>query len=88
MKIVARPIKTMVVFEYENDVPIPYKFKMREDSGEEIEVKVDNRLSHYKSRIAGVECIIYECQSIIGGIEKRYELKYVISKCQWQLYKI
>lgn len=88
MKIVAKPIKTMVVFEYDNQIPIPCKFKLKEDSGEEIMVTVNRRLGHKKSKTAGVESIIYECQSVIDGVEKRYELKYIINKCQWQLYKI
>ena len=88
MKIVAKPIKTIVVFEYDDKPPIPYKFKIMEESGEEITVKVDKRLNTHRSRIAGSECIIYECQSIINGIDRRYELKYIVPKCQWQLYKI
>ena len=88
MKIVAKPIKTIVVFEYADKPPIPYKFKMMEDSGEEITVKVDKRLNTHRSRIAGSECIIYECQSIIDGIEIRYKFKYILSQCKWQLYAI
>ena len=90
MKIVAIPIKVIAVFDYQDSEkhPIPYKFKMREDSGEEILVTVDKRFHSAKSKIGGVESIVYECQSIIRGVEKRYELKYIIPRCTWQLYKI
>lgn len=88
MKIVAMPIKTIVVFEYDDRPPMPYKFKLRQDSGEEMIVVVDKVITTYKSKTAGIESIIYECQSIIGGIERRYELKYIIPKCMWQLYKL
>lgn len=90
MKIVAKPIKAVVIFEYDdkNKPPMPYKFKVREDSGEEITIVVDRFISVSKSRNAGEECIIYQCQSEINGIEKRYELKYSIQKCTWQLYKM
>lgn len=27
-------------------------------------------------------------QSIIENMDKRYELKYILSDCQWQLYKM
>ena len=88
MKIVAKPIKTMVVFEYEGKSPIPYKFKIQMGDGSEKTIHIDKRITRYKQRIAGIDTIIYECQSIIDGMDKRYELKYIVPKCQWQLYKI
>ena len=88
MKIVAKPIKVLVVFEPKDKPPMPYKFKMEDASGELITVIVDQLISTVKSKIVGEDCFIYECQSVIGGIEKRYQLKYIIPKCQWVLYKI
>ena len=43
MKIVAKPIKTMVVFEYEGKTPIPYKFKLQLDDGSEKIIRIDKR---------------------------------------------
>lgn len=88
MKIVAKPIKTMVVFEYEGRSPVPYKFKIQLGDGSEKTIHIDKRITSYKQRIAGIDTIIYECQSIIDGIEKRYKLKYILSQCKWQLYAI
>lgn len=88
MKIVAKPIKTMVVFEYEGKMPIPYKFKFQQDDGSEKIIRIDKRITSYTQRIAGIDTIIYECQSLIDGIEKRYKLKYILSQCKWQLYAI
>ena len=88
MKIVAKPIKTMVVFEYEGKMPIPYKFKFQQDDGSEKIIRIDKRITSYTQRIAGIDTIIYECQSIIDGIEKRYKLKYILAQCKWQLYAI
>ena len=88
MKIVAKPIKTMVVFEYEGRMPIPYKFKLQRDDGSEQLIKIDKRIDSYRQKIAGIETVIYECQSVIDGIEKRYKLKYILSDCRWQLYVI
>ena len=88
MKIVAKPIKTMVVFEYEGRMPIPYKFKLQRDDGSEQLIKIDKRIDSYRQKIAGIETVIYECQSVIDGIEKRYKLKYSLSDCRWQLYAI
>ena len=88
MKIVAKPIKTMVVFEYEGKSPIPYKFKIQMGDGSEKTIHIDKRITSYKQRIAGIDTIIYECQSIIDGIEKRYKLKDILAQCKWQLYAI
>ena len=88
MKIVAMPIKTMVVFEYEGKTPIPYKFKLQMDDGSEKIVRIDKRITSYRQKTAGIDTLIYECQSIIDGIEKRYKLKYILSECKWQLYAI
>lgn len=86
MKIVALPIKIIAVFEPENKPPIPYKFKVK--IGDSMEtVKVDKIISTEKKRVAGIDSFIYQCQSYINGIERRYELKYIIGNCQWQLYK-
>lgn len=88
MKIIAKPIKTMVVFEYEGKMPIPYKFKLQHDDGSEELVYIDKRISAYRQKIAGIDAVIYECQSIINGIDTRYKLKYILSECKWQLYAI
>lgn len=88
MKIVSRAISTIAVFKYDDGTPMPYKFKMQDDGDEEIEVKVGTILQINKSKIAGKDSLIYHCQSIIGDIEKRYELKYIIPECRWLLYKI
>ena len=52
MKIVAKPIKTMVVFEYEGRMPIPYKFKLQRDDGSEQLIKIDKRIDSYRQKIA------------------------------------
>jgi len=88
VKIVARPIKTIVVFEYEGRVPIPYKFKIQLDDGSEKVIRIDRRITSTKQKIAGIEAVIYECQSVIDGVEKRYRLKYIPASGRWQLYAI
>lgn len=81
MKIVSKPIKTIAIFECDNRSPHPYKFKWEDDSGQEITVVVDRVIDISTQKIAGIECLIYPCQSIIDNMEKRYELKYIIAKC-------
>lgn len=88
MKVVAKPIKTVVVFEYEGENPIPYKFKLQMDDGEEKLIRIDRRISTTRQKVAGIEAVIYECQSVIDGLETRYRLKYLVAECKWQLYAI
>ena len=91
MKIVAKPIKTLAVFQYDDGTPMPYKFKIKggeNDPEEEITVTVNSVLRIDRTRIAGKESIVYHCQSFIGNMEKRYELKYIIPECRWVLYKM
>ena len=91
MKIIAKPIKTLAVFQYDDGTPMPYKFKIKGagcDADEETTVTVGSVLRIDKTRIAGKESIVYHCQSIIDDLEKRYELKYIIPECRWVLYKM
>ncbi len=89
MKILAKPIYMIAVFSPE-EKPIPYKFKMRERETDEdyVVVTIDKIFHSYASKVAGIETVIYSCQSIIAGMERRYELKYTLPTCQWELYKM
>lgn len=87
MKIVAKPIDTIVVFSKGNKPPRPWKFKL-EEGGEDLTVKVDRIIDIREETIAGRPSIIYECQSFFGDSEKRYELKFIIKDIRWELYKI
>lgn len=88
MKIIAKPIRMIAVFWPDKSAPIPYKFKYEDRDRNLITVKIDKILYNYTSRTAGVESIVYQCQSFMDGIDTRYEIKYLIANCQWILYKI
>ena len=87
MKLLAKPVDAMVVFNSEGRDPRPYKFKIEED-GELVTIKVDQVISSHKTKVCGAENILYECQSTINGKLRRFELKYFCSRCVWQLYKM
>ena len=87
MKIVAKPINTIVVFN-ESKRPTPYRFKYKDEGGETRDVKVDKIISIDEKKIAGIRTYNYTCLSVIGDIEKVYELKYIIGEARWELYKI
>jgi len=87
MKIVAKPIDMIAVFKGSGR-PLPYKFRFRDEDGSEREVRVDQILLAEERRIAGIQTILYDCQSTAGDVEKRYQLKYLVRECRWELYKI
>ena len=87
MKLLAKPVDAMVLFNSDGRNPRPYKFKI-EEGGELITIKVDQVIRSEKTKVCGAENILYQCQSTINGREKRFELKYYCSRNEWQLYKM
>ena len=87
MKILARPVDAIAVFK-ESKYPMPYRFRFAETDGSVEDVIVDRIYSIDERKIAGTRAYVYRCQSIIGGVERIYELKYLIEEAKWQLYKI
>ena len=86
MKILARPIKMIAVFD-ETGAPTPLRFKVEEDGVWRL-VKVDKVVSSEAVRPAGMDALVFRCQSEIRGALKQYELVYRIKPHQWELYKI
>jgi hypothetical protein len=86
MKIVAQPIDVIATFGRKE--PVPYKFKYSQESGERVEVRIDKIITIENMRIAGIETLIYTCQSQIGSELRLYQLKYIIGQYRWELYKI
>lgn len=87
MKIVARPIDVVASF-CTGKKPVPRKFRFYGPQGERDEVRVDKILQIEESRIAGIEAIVYTCQSAFLGEERLYQLKYIVARCSWELYKV
>jgi hypothetical protein len=86
VKILARPVQMIAVFD-ENGVPTPLRFKVEEEGTWQL-VKVDNVISTESVRPAGMDALIFRCQSEICGVLKQYELVYRIKPHQWELYKM
>jgi hypothetical protein len=87
MKILAKPIDTIVVFK-EAKRPMPYRFRVTEGDGRVMDIIVDRIFSIDERKVAGIRSYIYRCQSIVNGVEKDYELKYILDDAKWQLYKM
>lgn len=87
MKILSEPIDAIVKFKG-REKPNPFKFLYRDRDGIAHEIKIDKIISVEETQIAGIRAYIYLCQSQIDDTCKLYELKYLISDCRWELYKM
>ena len=87
MKLLMNPIDAIVVFKGSGK-PLPYKFRYIDTEGISREVYVKRILTAAEEKFAGIPVYVYDCQSDIGGAEKRYQLKYFIPECRWELFKL
>lgn len=87
MKVLMKPIE-MIAWFTKDGISNPIKFKMMDEENCNIAVKVDKILVREEEKLAGNRMLVYKCQSMMGGIERLYELKYEINSCKWFLYKI
>ena len=86
MKIVAKPIRMVALFS-EKGAPTPLRFKVEEEGVWQI-VNVDKIVSIQPVRPAGLDALIFRCQSEVYGTLKQYELVYRIKPHMWELYKM
>lgn len=88
MKILAKKVD-MLSSTMEDEKPHPIRFRIRKkDSEEKMVIRVQKVISIDTSKTAGKLSYVYRCQSEINGLLRDYELKYKISDCQWELYKM
>ena len=87
MRLLMKPIDAIVVFKGSGK-PLPYKFRYTDTEGISREVYVKRILTADEEKFAGIPVYVYDCQSDIGGAEKRYQLKYFIPECRWELFKL
>ena len=86
MKIVARPVQMIAVFDAKG-TPTPLRFKIEEDGVQNV-VNVDKIISTETIKPAGMDAFVFRCQSEIRGVLKQYELIFRVKPHQWELYKI
>jgi len=88
MKCVMREIDVIAWFDNEGNIT-PLKLKLpSEGESEAIAIKIDQVVHKTMERFAGNTMIVFECQSMINEVLKRYQIKYEVEKQKWFLYKI
>lgn len=87
MKVVNMPIE-MIAWFTDSGIINPVKFRFLGQDKENNTVKVDRIITKSQEKLAGNRMMVFLCQSIISGIERKYEIKYEIDTCKWVLFKI
>ena len=87
MKVVAKPIEVLSVMDTKSNIT-PLRFKMETEDESYRVIKIDKVIDRTQERLAGNYMMVFNCQSLIENIEKRYEIKYEFATCKWILFKI
>ena len=87
MKIIAKQIDMLAVFERDGTVR-PQRFRLVGDDETVRTVKVEQVITTTEARTGGIKAILFSCQSSIGNVMKRYELRYCVEEHRWELFKI
>jgi len=86
MRLIMAPIEMIAKFTVKGQ-PRPVKFRIEQEQ-ERQEVTIDRIVSQEEEKLGGNRMLVYSCQSMIKGTERRYELKYEVATCRWFLSKI
>lgn len=86
MKVVRKPVDVIAIFN-RKELPMPVRVRM-EVEGKGIATKVDQIIKVQKQKNVGKGTIAYTCQSRINGVDRVYELRFLLDNIEWILYKI
>lgn len=78
----------MISISTKDGLITPLKFRMEDNRGDSVVVKIDRILQRTEQRIAGNRMLVFKVQSYIWDMEKVYEMKYEIAACKWYISKL
>jgi hypothetical protein len=87
MKILALPIEMVSYTDSKGSIK-PIRFRMQVEDEHMQVVKIDKVIVKELEKLAGNNMIVFKCQSLIGGVERLFEVKYELNTCRWMLFKI
>lgn len=86
MKIIAKPVEMIASFTREGILrPIRYRLM---DEDEEVVVNVDQVLTRAEEKDGRDRVMLFRCQSVVGGVQKVFELKFEVQTGKWLLWKM
>lgn len=80
-------IEIEMICHFSKDGITPLRFKYLEGDNYKV-IKVDRVITRNTERLCGNIALIFYCQSVIDGVERLYQLKYMVSEYRWILFKI
>jgi hypothetical protein len=86
MRTLAKPIEAICLFDSKGITPIKFRYYESDESYKII--KVDKIISRSEEVLCGNNALVYDCQSVIDGVERLFQLKFFKSECKWILFKI
>lgn len=78
----------MICVSTKDGVISPIRFRMADNRGDTVVVKIDSVLERGEQRIAGNRMLVFKVQSLIKDREMVYEMKYEIASCKWYISKM
>ncbi|MGL4772955.1 MAG: hypothetical protein ACRC2K_05250 [Clostridium sp.] len=86
MKVVSKSIQVIAAFDNLGGIK-PIRFKLDEED-KNVVIKIDRIITEEMEKLAGNIMKVFNCISVINGVERRYQIKYEIKTCRWILFKI
>jgi hypothetical protein len=87
VKIIAKQIDMLAVFEQDGTVK-PQRFRLVGDDQTVRTIKVDQIITTTETKTGGIKALLFACQSSVGNVMKRYELRYCIDDHRWEMFKM
>lgn len=86
MKVVRKEIDVLCWFDQQG-YPNPVRFRLVEESGEHMVVKIQHVITREFEKLAGNKMFVFTCQCTIQGLLRIVVIKYELDNCKWILYK-
>jgi len=87
MQVLDMPIE-MVSYTDNKGYINPIRFRLFLDKVPMQVIKIDKVIEKDVGNFAGINMIVYTCQSLIDDATKLFEIRYEIQTCKWILYEI
>lgn len=87
MKVVRKDIDVLCWFD-QNGYPNPIRFRMEDEFGMHLVVKIEKVITREYERLAGNRMYVFTCQCVFQGLSKTIVIKYELDHCKWILFKL
>lgn len=80
---------SMICWHSESGNVKPYRFKMKDDEGEDVVLTVSKVIWQKEERIVGVNYLCYNLMCLVNKeFIRNFEIRYNKNSCIWKLVKI